>query len=468
MEPDRSPRPPEGAAFYVGCGRFGLSLDLAYLSPGNSDTSSLTVPRPPFVRSPRPSEDAAFNVGYGRYGVSLGLAHLSPGNSDASSLMASRPPFDGARQPRFQPGLAANQLDRAEFFRRTIPNAIFLAPFAHLVYSFRCITGPEAFSEQAGSGLGALAIPIICTMAPWAVANFPTRLRGKSSLLSQCAPLYVLFAIFYAMLVCTDQDGTWGRAIREAFKKTDVVNMSPKRVRSVDGVSEQLPEEAVEIWLDKVCILFPLIAMLGCGVYNVLIGILLRFEATQLGLDHPTEAQVKAHREKNRRANAQNVATDLHGRRPVALAEAELTKEEMREWMEKARIALITARLTMIVNCVALMPIIPYIQAMRRDDFDHRLGLAQMMWTASFTIPFVTVPLFATLAALFTGGFTRVKQLWSYTEQWGVDEREKRRLKVFAHRCEILATAGKSKPHANAVDEKEGAEVEAFLVAEKA
>ena len=381
-------------------------------------------------------------------------------------MTISRPASNGTQQPRLCLGPTANQLDRADFFRRIIPSALFFAPFARLVYKYRSVTGPAVLSETAGSSLWALAVSIIYNMAP-RYTKIPTRVRGKTSLLSQCAFHYVFFAISIAVLICTDKNRTWSRASRETFTKANVADISSKRAETLAKVSEHLPTKAVEIWLDKICILLPFFAMLGCGAYNSLMGIVLRFEANRLGLDHPTEAQVRAHREKNRRANAQNVATDFHGRRPVALAEAELTNNEMREWTGNAHITYITATLAVLVNGALLLAMLPRVLDIGRDDFDQRSYHAQKIWIVFYHTPSVTVPFFATLAVLLVGGPTRVKQLWSYNEQWDLDEQGNCALHDLACHGKMLATGGQSPAHAGAADATEGAEVEAFLVAEK-
>ena len=403
-----------------------------------------------------------------RFRVFFALDLLTLGNPDACSVAVSRPSANGTWNPVCRPMLCANQLDRAEFLGRFTANAVFLAPFAFILYKIRSMAGSAAFSEGAGSGLLALAVPIVFTMAPGSAANIPMSVRGKASLLSQCAFPYIIAAIVTVILVCTDKNGFWGSAIREGMKQSTFFTASPEKFNSAHGSSASLSKEAVETLLNLVNLSLPLFALLGCGAYHSLIGIITRVEAKSQGLDYPTEAQIEAQRKKNETADAQNLPTDVHGRRPVALAEAQLTQEELRLWVGKVPIAVFTACITVFVHSLLVQFMLPLVGDMGRDDYIQRFDLARKMWRIFFLTPFVAVPVFATLTALFLGGFTSAKQLWSYTEQWGVDEQEKRRLKDLALRRKMLAAAGKSGSYASAIDTKEGAEVEALLIAEKA
>jgi hypothetical protein len=90
------------------------------------------------------------------------------------------------------------------------------------------------------------------------------------------------------------------------------------------------------------------------------------------------------------------------------------------------------------------------------------------MWLLYLLTPLVVVPLCATIVYFSFGGSSRVKELWTYTEHWGVDEQENCRLKELAQRRKMLAATSTGDPDNSLVYTKESAEVEALLVGEKA
>jgi hypothetical protein len=308
-------------------------------------------------------------------------------------------------------------------------------------------------------------------MAPWSAAQLPIPFRGKNSFLSLCISDYVLVAI---IVFSTSYGGpaSWTGALLDVtvrlpffFPPSESFSSSNAKFKS-----SAMPRETVEALVDLVNLALPIYAMMLSNIYTSLIGMLFRIEAKQVDLHRPTEVQIEANRSKNALADDQSTPTDVHGRRPVALAEAELSLADMKLLLggsPKAPVALMTAGFAILVQYFMLQLLLPPVTEIGRDDLLHRFELILKTWKMLSLTPFVVVSVSATIFSFVKGGWAGVKQLWSYTEQWGVDAQEKRRLKDLAERRKMLAAAGKGDLDASTTEKLESSEVEALL-AEKA
>jgi uncharacterized protein (UPF0333 family) len=377
-------------------------------------------------------------------------------------VTVSRPPANGKSTPSLFPTLTANQLDRAEFLGRFVANVTFLAPFAFWIYAIRSKTGSGSSSEFSGCGLLALAVPVLCTIAPWSATKLPMRFRGKASLFSQCDMTFGMLAVIAAVAVYCFTGTIDLRTNVNALLTT----ARPKKAVDVPSMSK----ETFETLADIANLAMPFYATTVYGVHGRLIVTIYRIEATRLDIHKPTEAQIEANRQKDAQADKKEVPTDVHGRRPVTLAEAELAQEEMGRWIGegKSHLAVTITFVTILANWYTVEELFwPVLRSLDRDDFENRFYLACNMWGMHLLTPMVVVPLSGTIISFVFGGFVRVKQLWAYTEQWGVNEREKHRLKDLAQRRKMLAATSTGDLDSSLTDRKESAEVEALLVSEK-
>jgi hypothetical protein len=288
--------------------------------------------------------------------------------------------------------------------------------------------------------------------------------RGKASLLSVCLIPFAYTAFGAAVVfVCGDKSES------TAIRLLEFITSSRKPSTNTDRRPLLWPEEITGPMLDIMHLKLLLAAVLTCGIYTSMISMLFRYEATRAGLHHPSEAQIESHHKRNLKANDHSIPTDVHGRRPVVLSEADLTQKEMRLWAGSAPVAWLTTGVTLLVNVITVQYFgLSGVEGIGRDDFENRLNAVLKIWAIYLLTPFVVVPLSATLASLMIGGRAHVKELWSYTEQWGVDYQEKHRLGDLARRRSMLAAAVKGDPDANAIDTWESSEVEALFVSEKA
>ncbi|KAL6955977.1 hypothetical protein U1Q18_044719 [Sarracenia purpurea var. burkii] len=266
---------------------------------------------------------------------------LTEGSPDGCVMTVSRPASNPDFVPTHFAPMKASQLDRAESLGRVTANAIFLAPFVWLILKVRSTTEPPALGGWVGSGLIAIAVPLGLIKLPRAAANIPVTVRGKASLSSQCAPPYALAVIIVISLFLTE--------------RVSVPN---------------LPKETAETLLDVINFSLPLFAVYSAAAFSSLIGMLARIEAKRLNLDRATEAQIEAHLKRIAEAESNMLPTDVHGRRPVALGEARLTKEEERQWRWRTPVAFFTGCLSIIVNVLLL------VYLLMLDDFPDRLEVA--------------------------------------------------------------------------------------------